>query len=57
MELNSSNLNADSEANLESESFNSEQSESELMKIRRDKFEKLRQQGKNPFEITKYDIH
>lgn len=54
MELNSSNLAAGLESNPESESFVSEQSESELMKIRRDKFEKLKQQGKNPFEITRF---
>ena len=27
----------------------------QLMKVRRDKLEKLKQEGKNPFEITKFN--
>ena len=29
---------------------------SELLQIRRDKLEALREAGKDPFEITKYDV-
>ena len=28
----------------------------QLMKVRREKLEKLKQEGKNPFEITKFNI-
>lgn len=52
--MDSSNLIAGTEANSNSEPIVNEQSESELMKIRRDKFEKLKQQGKDPFEITHF---
>ena len=28
----------------------------QLMKVRREKLEKLKQEGKNPFEITKFEV-
>lgn len=39
-----------------SDNNNTQQDISELLKVRRDKLAKLQEEGKNPFEIMKYDV-